>query len=135
MHKSKAKKKICVFPISRPTHHFLGDRLRFFYCATQSYFYWGSYRKKCKSDHFERSYEVLKTKFSKISANIDTCLKYLKRNLTPRQYKNISPFFRLPTQVFLLCDSKFFYWGSYIKKICKSDHFERSSEGFKSKFL
>ena len=27
-----------------------------------------------------------------------------------------SPFSRRPTQVFLLCDSKFFYWGSYRKK-------------------
>ena len=64
--------------------------------------------KLSKSDHFERSYEVLKTTFSKISANIDTCLKYLKRNLTPGQYKNISPFFRLPTQVFFVVRLKFF---------------------------
>ena len=67
----RQKKK--VFPIPRLTHHFLTDRLRFFYGATQSFFI-GDYRTKqlSKSDHFERSYEVLKTKFSKISANIDT---------------------------------------------------------------
>ena len=101
--------KKSVFPISRPTHHFLADRLRFFYCATQRFFI---------GDHIEKNevnrttlrevMRFLETKFSKISANIDTCLKYLKRNLTLGQYKNISPFFRLPTQVFLLCDSKFF---------------------------
>ena len=105
-----------MFPISRPTHHFLADRLKFVYCATQSFFIGDHIEKKCKSDHFERSYEVLKTKFSKISANIDTCLKYLKRNVTLGQYKNISPFFRLPTQVFLLCDLRFFLLRIIIKK-------------------
>ena len=45
-----------------------------------------------------------------------------------------SPFSRRPTQVFLLCDSKFFYVGDHIQKKCKSDHFERSYEGLKTKF-
>ena len=67
----RQKKKICVFPISRPTYHFLADRLRFFYCATQSFFIGDHIEKKwSKSDYFERSYEGLKTKFSKMSANI-----------------------------------------------------------------
>ena len=84
---NKAQKKyMCVsdFPTDspfsrRPTHVFL--------LCDSKFFYWGSCRKKkwSKSDHFERSYEVLKTKLSKISANIDTCLKYLKRNLTQGQ--------------------------------------------------
>ena len=41
--------------VSRPTHYFLADRLRFFI---------GDHieKKWSKSDHFERSYEVLKTK-------------------------------------------------------------------------
>ena len=58
----KAKKKCVCF---RLTHHFLGDRLMFFYCATQSCFIGDHIEKKSKSDHFERSYEVLKTKLSK----------------------------------------------------------------------
>ena len=44
----RPKKKICVFPISRPTHHFLADRLRFFYCATQSFFIGDHIEKKMK---------------------------------------------------------------------------------------
>ena len=61
------------------------DRLTFFSPTDSdlcdSKFFIGDHieNKWSKSDHFERSYEVLKTKFSKISANIDT---YLKRNLT-----------------------------------------------------
>ena len=43
--------KIYVLPISRPTQHFLADRLRFFYCATQSFFI---------GDHIEKN-EVNRT--------------------------------------------------------------------------
>ena len=46
--KLRPNKKICVFPISRPTHHFLGDRLMFFYCATQSFFIGDHIEKKMK---------------------------------------------------------------------------------------
>ena len=100
---------MCVFRFPDRLIIFSATDSCFFYCATQSFFI-GDHVEflLSKSDHFERSYEVLKTKLSKISANIDTCLKYLKRNLTQGQYKNISPFFRLPTQILLLCDSTFF---------------------------
>ena len=63
----------------RPTQVFLLCDSKFFFIGDHIE------KKLSKSDHFERSYEVLKTKFSKISANIDTCLKYLKRNLTLEQ--------------------------------------------------
>ena len=116
---ARQKKYMCVFPISRPTHHFLADRLRFLYCATQSFVIGDHMEKKSKSDHFGRSYEVLKTKFSKISANIDTCLKYLKRNLTLVQNKIFHPFFAYRLGFFLLCDSKIFFIEDHIcKKIC-----------------
>ena len=57
------------------------DRLRFCYYATQR----GSYRKKwSKSDHFERSYEVLKTTFrfnlSKIRAKMDNVLIFEEKS-------------------------------------------------------
>ena len=39
-------KKKSVFPISRPTHHFLANRLRFFLLCDSKFFYWGSYRKQ-----------------------------------------------------------------------------------------
>ena len=58
------KKKI-VFPISRPTRPFFADQLRFFIVRLKKVFlFWGSHRQKkwSKSDHFERNYEVLKTK-------------------------------------------------------------------------
>ena len=70
------KKKMCVS--DHPTD---ADRLRFYCCATQSFFIEDHIEKKwSKSHHFERSYEVLKTKFSKISAKMDNFL-FLKRNL------------------------------------------------------
>ena len=39
-----------------------------------------------------------------------------KKNMCVSDFPTDSPFSRRPTQVFLLCDSKFFYWGSYRKK-------------------
>ena len=39
-----------------------------------------------------------------------------KKNMCVSDFPTDSLFSRLPTQVFLLCDSKFFYWGSYRKK-------------------
>ena len=101
------QKKICVFPISRPTHHFLADRLRFFYCATQSYCIGDHIEKKwSKSDHFERSYEVLKT------------ILDIWREISLQDNKTIfHPFFDYRLRFFIMCDSKVFYWGSYIKKM------------------
>ena len=44
------------------------------------------------------------------------CCKAKKKNMCVSDFPTDSPFSRRPTQVFLLCDSKFFYWGSYRKK-------------------
>ena len=63
------------------------------------------------------------------------CEKYLKAkklNMCVSDHPTDSPFSRRPTQGFLLCDSKFFYWGSYRKKLSKSDHFERSYKVLKT---
>ena len=37
------------------------------------------------------------------------------KNMCVSDFPTDSPFSRRPTHVFLLCDSKFFYWGSYRK--------------------
>ena len=39
-----------------------------------------------------------------------------KKNMCVSDFPTDSPFSRRPTHVFLVCDSKFFYWGSYRKK-------------------
>ena len=56
------EKKVCFrSPDDSPFFH---RRHRFFYCATQISFIENHIEKKeRKSDHFERSYEILKTKF------------------------------------------------------------------------
>ena len=41
---------------------------------------------------------------------------YMAKKMCASDFPTDSPFPRRPTQVFLLCDSKFFYWGSYRKK-------------------
>ena len=71
---SKISEKIDTFPIfeekshsrdiTKILHSFFVYRLRFFYCAIQPVFIEDHmYTKLCKSNHFERSYKVFKSKF------------------------------------------------------------------------
>ena len=74
-------KEICVFPITQPTHPFFADRLRCFYCATQSCFIVDHIEKKrSKSDHSERSYEVWRQNLSKKSAKMDNFLIFEEKS-------------------------------------------------------
>ena len=111
--------------ISRPTHHFLAYRLRFFYCATQSFFI---------EDHIEKNEvnratlrEVMRSwrqHFLKL-VQISTLFLFLKRN--PLGTKQYCTLFSLTDSGFVIVWLKFFLFLRIIhyKKWCKSDHLER----------
>ena len=85
--------KICVFSITRLTHPFFAYRLMFFLLCDSKFCYGGSQKK-------DEVYEVLKTKFSTISAKIDNFRIFEENNIAKK----------IPTNGFVgLCDQKHTY--------------------------
>ena len=123
-----------MFPITRPTHHFLADLLMFFYCATQANFI-GDHIERSKSDHFERSYEVLRPNLSKIGAKVDTFPIIEEKSHSRDNDKILHPFFAYRLRFFYCATQRVFIEDHILQKLCKSDYFERSYDVFKSKFV
>ena len=108
-----------VYPQKHRTHQptnpeaSLGQLGFFLLCGSK--FFIGDHIKKTwsKSDHFERSYQVLKTKFSKISAKMDTFLIFEEKSHSWDNKKILHSFFACQLRFFYCVTQSFFYWGSY----------------------
>ena len=99
----RPKQNICVFPISRPTHHFLGDRLMFFYCATQSFFI-GDHveKKKVNRTTLREVMRFWRQNFLKLVQILTLVLNIWREISLKDNTKIVHPFFAYRLKVFLL---------------------------------